>query len=67
MITAYYAAETKRHHSNSRKASLQAPGPVPAVPRVIGTLPLRGPGLLKGLQTCDLIPSSEQTNTEAPA
>lgn len=40
---------------------------VPAVPQMIGMHPLRDPGLLKGLHICDLIPSSEQTNTEALA
>lgn len=40
---------------------------VPAVPQMIGMLPLRDPGLLKGLHICDLIPSSEQTNIEALA
>lgn len=40
---------------------------VPAAPPVIGMLPLRDRGLPKGLQICDLIPSSEQTNTEALA
>lgn len=71
--------KAKRHHSDVNKMipnSAESEGkredtksrfPAPAVPQVTGTLPLRGPGLLKGLQICDLIPSSEQTNTGAPA